>query len=105
MFFAPRGKNEEGVSCMTSGQESSRNSYLTAELANEIAEVSCKGIPIKVCEEMARQIVERMDFNDPYQMHKGLRGYAQILVDDYERSGGMRLRQSQREVASATITD
>lgn len=77
--------------------------YLTAQLAEEIADVSGNAIPMAACEELARQTVGRMDFNNPYQMHKGLRGYAQILADDYERSGSMRSRQ--RQVASAAIAD
>ena len=77
--------------------------HLIAELANEIAEISGSLIPMTVCEELARHTVERLDFNNPYQMHKGLRGYAQILVDDYERSGGMISRQ--KRVSSAAIAD
>ena len=57
--------------------------YTRRELAKEIRKESKGRIPADVREELARRTVERMNFSNPIQMHKSLRGYAEILVQNY----------------------
>ena len=57
--------------------------YTRRELAKEIRKESKGRIPADVREDLARRTVERMDFSNPIQMHKSLRGYAEILVQNY----------------------
>lgn len=52
-------------------------------LAKEIRRSSKGRIPKAEILELARRTVSRMDFRNSYQMHKSIRGYADILVDNY----------------------
>lgn len=57
--------------------------YTQRELAKEIRKESKGRIPADVREHLAKRTVDRMDFSNSYQMHKSLRGYAEILVQNY----------------------
>lgn len=57
--------------------------YTRRELTKEIRKESKERIPADVREELAKRTVDRMDFSNSYQMHKSLRGYAEILVQNY----------------------
>ena len=57
--------------------------YTQRELAKEIRKESKGHIPADVREHLAKRTVARMDFSNSYQMHKSLRGYAEILVQNY----------------------
>ena len=57
--------------------------YTQRELAKEIRKESKGRIPVDVREELARRTVARIDFSNSIQMHKSLRGYAEILVQNY----------------------
>lgn len=57
--------------------------YTRRELTKEIRKESKGRIPADVREELAKRTVDRMDFSNSYQMHKSLRGYAEILVQNY----------------------
>lgn len=57
--------------------------YTQRKLAKEIRKESKGRIPADIREELAKRTVARMDFSNPIQMHKSLRGYAEILVQNY----------------------
>lgn len=65
------------------GRKETQSEYMQRELAKEIQKVSKGRIPADEREYLAKRTVERMDFSDSIQMHKGLRGYADILVQQY----------------------
>lgn len=54
-------------------------------LSRELRRASNGTMPKEVREEIAERTINRMDFNNPYQMHKSISGYADILADDYNK--------------------
>ena len=64
-------------------RKETQSEYMQRELAKEIHKVSKGRIPADEREYLAKRTVERMDYSDSIQMHKGLRGYAEILVQQY----------------------
>lgn len=60
-----------------------KTEYLTRELEKEIRRASKGKIPKQTRRALAERLIGRLDFSDSFQMHKSLRGYADILVDNY----------------------
>lgn len=60
-----------------------KKQYVINALTKELRYASKGRIPAKARRRLAKRTVERMDFSNPYQMHKSLRGYADILADNF----------------------
>lgn len=65
------------------GRHKSVKEYTLHELKKELRKLSRGRIPADVIESLAQRTVESLDFNNSYQMHKSIRGYAEILVQNY----------------------
>lgn len=62
-----------------------KKEYLTKQLEKELRRSSKGTMPKEVRTSLAKRTIERMDFNNPYQMHKSIQGYADILVNNYKK--------------------
>ncbi len=60
-----------------------KREYLTKELEKEIRRASRGKIPKNIRISLAERTIGKMDFNNPYQMHKSLGSYAEILVHNF----------------------
>lgn len=60
-----------------------KKEYLKRQLEKELRRSSKGAMPKAVRVSLASRTVERLDFTNSYQMHKSMRGYADILVNDY----------------------
>jgi len=59
--------------------------YLTRQLEKELRKSSKGTMPKDVRKRLAIRTINRLDFKNSFQMHKSIRGYADILVANYSR--------------------
>ena len=60
-----------------------KTEYFERSLEKALRKSSRGKIPKATRISLAKRTVSRMDFNNPYQMHKSIEGYADILVQNY----------------------
>lgn len=60
-----------------------KKEYLKRQLEKELRRASKGAMPKSIRVSLAARTVERLDFSNSYQMHKSMRGYADILVYNY----------------------
>lgn len=70
---------------MLSKKNMTKQEYATLKLAKEIRRSSKGQITKDKRYILAKYVISRIDFSNPYQTHKSLRGYADIIVDKYMR--------------------
>lgn len=60
-----------------------KKEYLRRQLEKELRRSSKGAMPKSVRVSLAARTIERLDLSNSYQMHKSIRGYADILVHNY----------------------
>lgn len=60
-----------------------KKEYLKRQLEKELRRSSKGAMPKAIRVSLAARTIERLDFSNSYQMHKSIRGYADILVHNY----------------------
>ena len=68
---------------MTFKKNLTKREYLKRQLEKELRRSSKGAMPKEVRVSLASRTIERLDFTNSYQMHKSIRGYADILVQNY----------------------
>ena len=62
-----------------------KQEYLEKLLYRELRKVSKRKMPKEHCRYLAKRTVSRLDFNNSYQMHKSIQGYADLLYMNYQK--------------------
>lgn len=61
-----------------------KKEYMTRELEKELKSVSKGKMPKETRKFLAKRTIDRLDLNNTFQMHKSIRGYAMMLVENYK---------------------
>ena len=62
-----------------------KKEYLINMLEKELKRASKGTMPKSVRVAFAKRTIERMDLTNPYQTHKSIQGYADILFNNYKK--------------------
>ena len=62
-----------------------KEQFMAYQLEKAIKKSSKGMIPKNIRTDLARRTVDKLDFSNPYQMHKSPQGYADIIVENYFR--------------------